>query len=432
MHLEDSCRQPRYTDLKSTQIYIDSRLNTASMTSFMLSPRSFSLILALAAIIGVTAVRAELKLVNVIFRHGDRTPDASDDEKYPNDPYLNYSYYPMGRGQLTNTGKMREYTLGLFLRERYEDFLGELYIPDEVSVLSSDYDRTKMSLQLVLAGLYPPNDTVERWNQNLNWQPIPARYLRRYEDNFFLPENCLLFLVEYNRVLQSPEGKQQLEHYSGFMKQLTEWTGKNISTPWDLYYLYHTLMAESSYGFVLPNWTNGIFPYGELWNATIFSYHIANSTPLLRRLYGGPFLRLVTRHMLNHISGIKDEGEKINLFSGHESNVAAVLYALGVYYPHVPEYSSSVILELHYIGNSYYVKVVYYLGIPSKGNELQLPNCDVLCPIDKFLQLIEDVTPSNEEMICDKGLSSAFVDKMTIEELDLLKYNLIKTAGVIE
>ena len=37
-----------------------------------------------------------------IFRHGDRTPDANDDEKYPNDPYLNYSYYPMGRGQLTN------------------------------------------------------------------------------------------------------------------------------------------------------------------------------------------------------------------------------------------------------------------------------------------------------------------------------------------
>ena len=87
---------------------------------------------------------------------------------------------------------MREYTLGRFLRERYGDFLGELYIPDEVSALSSDYDRTKMSLQLVLAGLYPPNHTVERWNQNLNWQPIPARYLRRYEDNFFLPEDCLL------------------------------------------------------------------------------------------------------------------------------------------------------------------------------------------------------------------------------------------------
>lgn len=76
--------------------------------------------------------------------------------------------------------------------------------------------------------------------------------------------------------------------------------------------------------------------------------------------------------------------------------------------------------------------MVYYLGIPSKGNELRLPNCDVLCPIDKFLQLIEDVMPSNQEMICDKGLSSAFVDKRTIEELDLLKYNLIKTAGVIE
>ena len=71
------------------------------------------------------------------------------------------------------------------------------------------------------------------------------------------------------------------------MKQLTEWTGKNISTPWDMYNLYHTLMAESSYGFALPDWTHGIFPYGELWNGTVFSYEIANSTPLLRRLYGG-------------------------------------------------------------------------------------------------------------------------------------------------
>lgn len=71
------------------------------------------------------------------------------------------------------------------------------------------------------------------------------------------------------------------------MRQLTEWTGKNISTPWDMYYIYHTLMAESSLGLTLPEWSHAIFPNGELLNATIFSYNIANSTPLLKRLYGG-------------------------------------------------------------------------------------------------------------------------------------------------
>lgn len=86
---------------------------------------------------------------------------------------------------------MREYVLGQFLRQRYDQFLGDVYRSEAVSAISSDYDRTKMSLQLVLAGLFPPSN-LQRWNQDLNWQPIPAKYLRRYEDNLFLPEDCLL------------------------------------------------------------------------------------------------------------------------------------------------------------------------------------------------------------------------------------------------
>lgn len=72
------------------------------------------------------------------------------------------------------------------------------------------------------------------------------------------------------------------------------------------------------------------------------------------------------------------------------------------------------------------------MGIPSEAKELQLPGCEVLCPLDKYLQLIEGVMPSNDELICDKGLSQAFVDRKSIEELSLLKYNLIRTAGIIE
>ncbi|XP_033302567.1 venom acid phosphatase Acph-1-like isoform X1 [Bombus vosnesenskii] len=413
--------------------YRSSKSNMNNMVSFNYLKNfvSIYMVVALAAIIGITTVQAELKLVNVLFRHGDRTPDATNDEKYPNDPYLDNPFYPMGRGQLTNNGKMREYVLGQFLRQRYDHFLGDVYRSEAVSAISSDYDRTKMSLQLVLAGLFPPSN-LQRWNHDLNWQPIPAKYLRRYEDNLFLPEDCLLFTIEYNRVLQSPAGKQEIGKYSKLMRQLTEWTGKNISTPWDMYYIYHTLMAESSLGLTLPEWSHAIFPNGELLNATIFSYNIANSTPLLKRLYGGPFLRIVTRHMLNHVTGAQNRERKINLFSGHESNVAAVLHALGVFYPHVPEYSSSVILELHQNNNAYYVKVLNYLGIPSEAKELQLPGCEILCPLDKYLQLIEGVMPSNDELICDKGLSQAFVDRKSIEELSLLKYNLIRTAGIIE
>lgn len=48
---------------------------------------------------------------------------------------------------------------------------------------------------------------------------------------------------------------------------------------------------------------------------------------------------------------------KIYLYSGHESNIATLLHAFNVYKPHVPEYSSAVILELLQQNDQYYVKV---------------------------------------------------------------------------
>nr|XP_034186973.1 venom acid phosphatase Acph-1-like [Osmia lignaria] len=384
-------------------------------------------IIGLTAIICVATVEAELEVVSVLFRHGDRTPDDSNDEKYPNDPYLDYDFYPMGRGQLTNQGKRREYTLGRFLRMKYGRFLKDLYTQETVIGVSSEYDRTKMSLQLVLAGLFPPN-REQKWNLMLNWQPIPTNYIRRYEDNLFLPEDCPLYANEYDRVLESPEGRKALSKYSDLMKNLTEWSGKNISTPWDMYYLYHTLMAEYSMDLTLPDWAYTVFPNGDLWNGTVFAYDAASFTPLLRRINGGAYLREVTKTMLNFITDRVENERKMYLYSGHESNVAAVMQSLRVYYPHVPEYSSALILELHKIDNEYYVKILNYLGIPSKIIELQIPGCEKLCPFDKYLELMEDVLPSDDEIICNKGITKDYANYKSNEELDLTKYNLIRTA----
>ena len=68
----------------------------------------------------------------------------------------------------------REYKIGQILRNRYDDFLGE-YKHGEVYAYSTAYDRTKMSLQLVLAGLYPPSPKTS-WSNEINWSPIPTHY----------------------------------------------------------------------------------------------------------------------------------------------------------------------------------------------------------------------------------------------------------------
>lgn len=41
-----------------------------------------------------------------LFRHGDRTVDKK--ALYPTDPYLNYTYYPFGHGELTRVSPVND------------------------------------------------------------------------------------------------------------------------------------------------------------------------------------------------------------------------------------------------------------------------------------------------------------------------------------
>lgn len=132
---------------------------------------SAAFVVASQAQLGEDDDQTSLELIQIVFRHGDRTPVVV----YPNDPY-NASYWQKygGLGQLTTTGMLQHYEYGQFLRERYDSFLGAEYDRDHVFVRSTDYDRTLMSAGSLLASLYKPEgDQV--FEPGLDWQPIPIR-----------------------------------------------------------------------------------------------------------------------------------------------------------------------------------------------------------------------------------------------------------------
>lgn len=95
------------------------------------------------------------------------------------------------------------------------------------------------------------------------------------------------YLNEYNRVLILPEVQAKIYQFNDLMSNLTKLTGKKMQTLFDLYFLYHTFVAESSLGLPLPEWAYDYFPYGPLFDAIVASYDISSSTPLLRRLFAG-------------------------------------------------------------------------------------------------------------------------------------------------
>uniref|UniRef100_A0A8C6Y2T1 acid phosphatase n=1 Tax=Naja naja TaxID=35670 RepID=A0A8C6Y2T1_NAJNA len=103
-----------------------------------------------------------------LYRHGDRSPLSS----FPKNS-VKEDAWPRGYGQLTKTGIQQAYNLGQWLKDRYKNFLSPSYKPKEIYVQSTDYDRTIMSAEVVLAGLFPPS-AEEEWNPDIHWQPIPV------------------------------------------------------------------------------------------------------------------------------------------------------------------------------------------------------------------------------------------------------------------
>ena len=84
---------------------------------------------------------------------------------------------------------MEEYKIGQMLRNRYDDFLSAIYRPEDVYAFSSATQRTKASLQLVLAALYPPTKDLV-WNEELSWIPIPINYNPSLLDNIMNSRQC--------------------------------------------------------------------------------------------------------------------------------------------------------------------------------------------------------------------------------------------------
>lgn len=62
---------------------------------------------------------------------------------------------------------------------------------------------------------------------------------------------------------------------------------------------------------------------------------------------------------------------KINLFSAHDMNVSGLLLALNISKRHFPEFTSSVIIELHERDEKYFVKVsMSFLSASDNANNI--------------------------------------------------------------
>lgn len=86
-------------------------------------------------------------------------------------------------------GKLREYKIGKMLREHYNQYFGADYWPEKIYARSTFIPRTQLSVQLVLAGLFPPSEK-QTWNPDLPWIPTHSFFVPHKHDNLMFPYNC--------------------------------------------------------------------------------------------------------------------------------------------------------------------------------------------------------------------------------------------------
>ncbi|UJR35430.1 hypothetical protein I4U23_028187 [Adineta vaga] len=329
---------------------------------------------------------------HILYRHGDRTPVTT----FPLDP-VKSSDWPNGYGQLTIAGIEQQHRLGAYLRTRYGSLLNTTYTASEIVVRSTDVDRTLMSAQSNLVGLFPiANITVDK----VPIQPIPIHTVTINLDFLLGQNDCPRYDQIEEEIDESDDVKKLNQYYQPFFEQLQQWTGLTNITVYNAWDVADTIFVEHIYN-KAPAWANDAVRKNlSDVNDLAFHYLFANNDS--RRIRGGPLIQDIWLNMNNSVHG--SSFRKVKMYSAHDTTVSAVLSFLGINYPHQPQYASALFVDLYQQDTSYFVKVEY-LNVTDSNTSFPyiLDGCpSANCPFDKFTDIYKVRFPSTPDVECTR------------------------------
>ncbi|XP_050508473.1 testicular acid phosphatase homolog [Diabrotica virgifera virgifera] len=318
--------------------------------------------------------KAEDELVSVveIFRHGDRTPAFF----YPNDPYQDPKYWNgLKEGDLTEKGSQQLYNLGQQFKDRYKDFLGNAYNPDEIIVMSTHMSRTENSAKSFMSGLY---GGIE----------IPIKKETAVANQII---TCLKFDYLYKRSeLSDPDIVDINEKNKDLYQYLSNHTKLPVGGLFRASGVLDTLKIEQDANLELPEWANNVM--GDTMQrvsktaAEFFCY-----TKEMQKLGLGSLMNHIIENFDNIISGKKEA--KTLIFSLHDLNLICFLQSFK--YPEIaqPGFASSIFFELKKskTNGPYYVNTFYKPSVEQTPIPINVAGCDLDCDLDEFKNIFRDL-----------------------------------------
>ncbi|XP_021441518.2 lysosomal acid phosphatase isoform X1 [Oncorhynchus mykiss] len=357
------------------------------------------LLLTMFAVLGKVVGDRRLTFVTVLYRHGDRSPVKA----YPTDRYQESSW-PQGFGQLSQEGMRQHFELGQVLRKRYQGFLNDTYDRHEISVRSTDYDRTLMSAEANLAGLYPPNGS-QVFNPSLEWQPIPVHTVPQDEER--LLSFPILGCPRYKILMIETERTEKYLNmtflYKDLIATVREKTGLKNTTIETVWSVHDTLFCEARHNMTAPDWVTPEI-MDDLRKLKDFGFEILFEVYKHQeksRLQGGVLLGSIVNNISESALPDSNRRLKMMMLSAHDTTIVALQSSLSIFNGKQPPYASCHIFELYQEDNGSFTVAMFYRNDTTRAPyQLAIPSCDLFCPLEDFVRLTKPSIPEDWDKEC--------------------------------
>ncbi len=346
-----------------------------------------ALLILLAVLFCSSAACAQEKLILVVtlIRHGDRMPCHA----ISSSPYA----WELGLGELTPLGINQEYLLGKSFRTRYVEQLGFLppkYKDNSIYARSTNINRTIISAQSFLCGLYPPytGPLLDNGTPALpyGYQPIPVRTVPEDQDRILLGINVNKkrykeMVRQY--VFNTDEWKKETSSCEDKFGRWSEIFGVKITNLMDLNDSGDNVNVRLLKGVPLPE---GLTETEAREIVRLFQWTMAEvcKPRKISCFIAREFMNELIAHMEKAVKGPRQYS--FILYSGHDTTLIPVLSALGAPLDSQPPFASNVSFELYRNKDEYSVKVRF------NDKDIALPFSDkkTTCTLEQFREAVLD------------------------------------------